>query len=172
MRTQRFVLAMIVAALIAPLPAQKLDVDLQRAIQKETVSGDLKAAIEDYRKIVARAGSDRSVAAKALVHMAECYAKLGDIESRKIYERVAKEYADQKQAATVARARLGGANSPVTAKGDRAVDRHRWLSSPAVAPCVATTPAETAMRRRWARIDIGHAQTVFLRRRYGPWPPA
>jgi Tol biopolymer transport system component len=104
-------MALVVAALIVPLPAQKLDVDLQRAIQKETVTGDLKAAIEEYKKIVARAGSDRSVAAKALVHMAEAYQKLGDTESRKIYERVVRDYADQKELATLAGTRLGSERS-------------------------------------------------------------
>jgi hypothetical protein len=44
----------------------------------------------------------------ALVHMAECYQKMGDAESRKIFEQVVKEYADQKEAVTLARARLGG----------------------------------------------------------------
>ena len=125
MRTQRFAMTLAVAAaLLAPLPAQNLDVDLQRAIQKETVTGDLKAAIEEYKKIVARAGSNRGVAAKALVHMAEAYQKMGDAESRKIYEQVVREYVDQKEAVTVARARLG-VGSDVRAKGDRAV----WTGS-------------------------------------------
>lgn len=39
--------------------------------------------------------TDRAVVATALVRMAECYQKLGDAESRKIYERVAREFADQ-----------------------------------------------------------------------------
>ena len=40
------------------------------------------------------------------MRMAECYQKLGDAESRKIYEQVVKDYADQKEAVTLARARL------------------------------------------------------------------
>jgi hypothetical protein len=49
----------------------------------------------------------RKTAAEALVHMGQCYEKLGDAESRKAYERVLREYGDQKEAAMVARARLG-----------------------------------------------------------------
>ena len=94
------------------------DVTLQRAMRKETLEGDLKGAIALYEKTVAEAKSDRATAAKALIRMAECHTKLGDAEARNIYERVLRDYADQKEAATTARARLGAA-SPM--KGDRAV---------------------------------------------------
>src|SRR6186713_2974159 len=120
MRTQRFAIALAVAGLVAPLPAQKLEVDLQRAIQKETVTGDLKAAIEEYKKIVARTGADRGVAARALVRMAECYQKMGDTESRKIFEQVVRYYPEQKEAVNMARARLGRNESVAPIKGDRA----------------------------------------------------
>lgn len=83
----------------------KAEAALKAAMDKEVVQGDLKGAIEQYKKI---AGSNnRSVAAKALIRMAECYQKLGDAESRKIYEQVVKDYADQKEAVAFARARLG-----------------------------------------------------------------
>src|ERR1043166_834079 len=39
--------------------------------------------------------------------MAECYQKMGDAESRKIYEQVVREYGDQKEAASLAKVRLG-----------------------------------------------------------------
>ena len=108
MRTQTFAIPLAMAvAFLAPAAAQDVEVALQRAIQKETVSGDLKAAIQEYKKIAANAGGNRAVAAKALVHMAECYQKMGDAEARKIYEQVVREYADQKETVTLARARLG-----------------------------------------------------------------
>jgi Tol biopolymer transport system component len=78
---------------------------LKAAMDKEVVQGDLKGAIEQYKKIAE--SKDRSLAAKALIRMAECYQKLGDAESRKIYEQVVKDYADQKEAVAFARARLG-----------------------------------------------------------------
>ena len=109
MRNLRYALGLTVAALLlVPVSAQNLDVELQRATQKEIVSGDLKAAIEEYKKIVARAGTNRPVAAQALVRMAECYQRLGDAEARKIYERVVREFPDRKEEVALARARLGG----------------------------------------------------------------
>ena len=112
MRTRRVVVTGALAgALLALLAGQDLEVALQRTIQQETVTGDLKAAIQEYGKIAANAGSNRAVAAKALVHMAECYQKIGDAEARKVYERVVREYGDQKDAVALARTRLGGSAS-------------------------------------------------------------
>ena len=45
--------------------AQDLAVELQRAVQRAVTTGDLEAAIEAYRDIAARAGSNRGVAARA-----------------------------------------------------------------------------------------------------------
>src|SRR4029079_6171751 len=84
-----------------------LDVQMKAAQQKADVQGDLRGAIEDYEKIVAAASGNRVLAAQALVNMAECYQKLGDAESRNIYERIVREYADQAEAAKLARAHLG-----------------------------------------------------------------
>src|SRR5438270_10875528 len=80
---------------------------LGAALHQEEVRGDLKGAIAGYQKVVAMPGVSRKTAAEALVRMGQCYEKLGDAESRKAYERVLREYADQKEAVTLARARLG-----------------------------------------------------------------
>ena len=73
---------------------------------KETVQGDLKAAIDLYRKAVKEAGSNRALAAKALLRVGECYEKLGDTEARKAYEQIVREFGDQKELVDQARARL------------------------------------------------------------------
>jgi tetratricopeptide (TPR) repeat protein len=111
-----------VALLSGALAAQRApqqDLDLKAAIRTEIVDGDLRGAIEQYRKLAE--GSDRSVAAQALVRMAECYQKLGDAESRKIYERIVREFPDRKEEVATARARLGATAAVASAKGDRAV---------------------------------------------------
>jgi Tol biopolymer transport system component len=59
----------------------------------------------------------RKTAAEALVRMGQCYEKLGDSESRKAYERVLREYGDQKEAAGLARARLGKSAGAVRQTG-------------------------------------------------------
>jgi Tol biopolymer transport system component len=117
-------IAAVAVCLAVPLAAQKPDpaqTALKAAIDKEMVDGDLKGAIALYEKTVAEARGDRATAAKALIRMAECHQKLGNAESRKLFERVLREYADQKDAAATARARLGNASSAVHARGDRVV---------------------------------------------------
>ncbi len=76
------------------------------AQQKETVEGDLNAAIKQYREIATKyAKTDRAAAAMALLRMADAYRKMGDAQSRKVYEQVVKDFSDQKDAVTLARAR-------------------------------------------------------------------
>src|SRR5256885_1889118 len=83
-------LACLILALLAAITihaAQKSDsakVMLEAAKKKEVVDGDLNAAIQQYKAIIDKFKNDRAVVADALVHMAECYQKLGDTESRKI----------------------------------------------------------------------------------------
>jgi len=82
----------------------RAEVALQAAIKKEMVDGDLKGAIEQYKKI-AQSGN-RAAAARALVRMGQCQERLGEAEARKAYEKVVREYADQAEAAAEARTRL------------------------------------------------------------------
>src|SRR5512137_2233309 len=87
----------------------KAEVALQAAIRTETVDGDLRGAIEQYRKIAALPGAGRATVATALMRMGLCHEKLGaaDIqEARKAYEQVVREYGDQAAVAAEARAKL------------------------------------------------------------------
>ena len=127
-RSTAGILAMTAALLIAPAGAEKApeaETMLRAAQQKETLEGDLKGAIKQYAAIAAKyARTDRGVTATALIRMAECYQKMGDTESRNIYERVIRDYADQKEAVAEARARLGAepfTAGPARATGDRPV---------------------------------------------------
>ena len=108
------------------------DAMFEAARQKETLEGDLPGAIKEYGAIVAKYKSDRGVTAMALVRMAECYQKMGDSESRKIYEQVLREYADQKDAVAIARtqleARVRPAPSPSVCCAPNAATRMRILA--------------------------------------------
>jgi Tol biopolymer transport system component len=100
-------LAVILAA--APSSGQKNDqaeLALKAAIKTETVDGDLRGAIEQYKKIVAQPGADRTTVATALLRMGQCHEKLGSAEARAAYERLVRDFADQTGAAAEARARL------------------------------------------------------------------
>lgn len=79
---------------------------LQAAMNKEFVDGDLETAIQQYKKILADYSGNRPVAAKALLQMGQCYEKLGSAAAQKAYERVVREYPDQSEPVSQARARL------------------------------------------------------------------
>lgn len=98
----------LVLAAAGVLAAQSGDpgVLLQRAIRKESVEGDLKGAIDLYKKVIAGAAKNRAAAAKALLRLGECYEKQGNAEARRAYERLVKEFSDQKDQAREAEARL------------------------------------------------------------------
>jgi Tol biopolymer transport system component len=112
MRTKTWVTLALSAALALALGAVQKDTQkdpraeaqLQAAFNKETVEGDLKGAIELYQKLAN--GSDHAAAAKALVRMGQCYEKLGSAEATKAYERVVREFSDQKEMVATAQARL------------------------------------------------------------------
>ncbi len=85
-------------AAVLLLPAQKTERAeslLQAATKKETVDGDLAAAIDGYKKALAAAKGNRAIAARALYQLALCYRKQGNAEARKTLERLVREYPDQ-----------------------------------------------------------------------------
>src|SRR5512141_2541443 len=109
---------LMLTALTGVAIAQSGDVALRAAVETETVKGDLKDALRQYAEIAAKyAKSDRATAASALVHLAECHEKMGSAEARKIYERVVREFGDQKGAAAIAHTRLQPTSPAI--KGDR-----------------------------------------------------
>ena len=99
-------------------PAEKL---LASAQHKASIDGDLKGAIDEYKKALAAAGGNRALAAQALLRMAECHHRLGEAEAQTIYARVVRDYSDQRDAAVVARARLLAPTATPQVKGDRSV---------------------------------------------------
>ena len=79
---------------------------LEAAIHREIVLGDLKGAIEAYRGVLALEGAPRPVAAHALFQIGQCQEKLGNrAAAEDAYRRVADSYSDQEQA-PAARAKL------------------------------------------------------------------
>jgi len=101
--------------------AQQIDpaeIQLQAAINKATVEGDLKGAIIDLQKILNKAGVSRSVAARALLQLGQCHEKLGTAEARRSYERVLKDYTDQGDVVRQAKERLTMLAKTAAAPGD------------------------------------------------------
>ncbi len=133
MKLLRLILAFTaVTFLLAPVAAQNsLEAELQRAIQKETTTGDLPAAIAEYQRIADRAGaSNPTVAAKALFCMARAYEKLGDERAVALY-RVIRDSGDRPTAGE-ARLKLAAMSAPATAPQGGAARRVVWtISEPA-----------------------------------------
>ena len=116
-------LALLAPALLLPArPAQKLSLEARMgaAQHQEQVEGNFEAAIAGYKKVLAEAGRNRAVAAKALLQMGQCYEKLGETqaqEARKAYQRIARDFADQAEIVAQARVRLAALGGPGGAGG-------------------------------------------------------
>lgn len=115
------VIALGAGAVVKAQSARSAEAHMKAAQQKAEVEGDLKAAIEEYKRVVATAGNNRALAADALMRMADCYQKLGVSEAQNIYRRVVREFADQREQVALARVRLGGASTAANVRSDRAV---------------------------------------------------
>lgn len=99
--------------------------ELEAATQRAAVTGDLTEAIRASGRIAERyAKNDPAVAAMALVRMAQAYESQGNGAARRIYERVVQDFAAQKDAAALARARLGTSDALVR------TDRTVWTRNP------------------------------------------
>ncbi|MCU0245715.1 MAG: tetratricopeptide repeat protein [Bryobacter sp.] len=99
--------------------AQTPEALLGAALHQERVTGNLQAAIDGFKKVLASPGVPRAVAAQAQYHLGVCYEKLGNQEARKAFEAVVKNYGDQKDLAAQARAHLSamtGESSSVRAR--------------------------------------------------------
>lgn len=105
--------AVVLAVMAAERPVDP-EMQLESAIHREMVLGDLTGAMEQYKTILAEPGRSREVAARALYQMGQCEEKLGQRrEARAAYSRVVEEYGDQLEAATQARRVLAGWDSPL-----------------------------------------------------------
>jgi Tol biopolymer transport system component len=133
----KLLLAMMIGAalLLGGRQSDRPDQQLQSAINKEVVEGDLKGAIELYKKIAALPGAGRATVATALLRMGQCHEKLGNAdtqEARKAYEQVVREYGDQTAIAAEARTKLAALAGAAGASGSSTL----------------------AVRRVWAGADV------------------
>ncbi len=84
-----------------------LEGQLEAAIHREVVLGDLGGAVKEYRNLLAQANVPRAVAARALLQTGECMEKLGrGTEAYNSYRRIENEYGDQAAIVGLARTRL------------------------------------------------------------------
>ena len=86
----------------------------QQGLRKERSEGNYKGAIEIYRRVLKQYASDRKLAAKALLQIAQCQEREGSKEARSSYERLIREFGDQTQAVGEARARIAALAVPAS----------------------------------------------------------
>jgi len=82
------------------------EAQLEAAVHREVVLGDLKGAIEQYTAVLQETKS-RPVSARALLRMGECFEKSGrKAEARAVFTRLLSAYPDQNEFASEAREHL------------------------------------------------------------------
>ena len=85
------------------------DRQLETAVYRETVMGDVPAAIGMYRALLAEKGIAAPVAARALWQLGQCQEKLGQRrEAHTTYARLVRDYTSESAIAALARGRLAG----------------------------------------------------------------
>lgn len=88
----------------------------EEALRKERTDGDLPAAITLYQRVAA--GTDRELAARALIRAGALFERSGRENALKAYQRVLAEFPDQQESARVARARLAALSAPAPIVAD------------------------------------------------------
>jgi Tol biopolymer transport system component len=127
-----------VAATGAQAPATRTaPQQFQEAVTLMESRGDYRRAIPLLEAVAA--GSDRALAARALVYIGACYERLGRGEAERAYRRVIEAFPEQRAAVGEARARLAA------------------LARATAAP---TAPPSPTLRKLWARrpaniLDLG-----------------
>ncbi|NQU27201.1 MAG: hypothetical protein HQ528_02815 [Candidatus Marinimicrobia bacterium] len=91
---------------VTPLFSQNPELLFQQGLVKEEGEGSLYEAIELYIKIVDNQDADKSIKAKALLHVGLCYEKLGRTEATKAYQNLVDNFPGQKNEVAIARERL------------------------------------------------------------------
>jgi hypothetical protein len=108
------ILGIVIVIAGAAAGAGSVEMQLESAIHREIVLGDLKGAMEQYHAILSQPNRPRSVAARAVFGSGQCLEKLGRRnEARAAYTRVVNEFGDEQQVAALARAQLAKWEEPL-----------------------------------------------------------
>ena len=124
------------------------DAILGEALHQEEAAGNLEAAIDGYKKVIADPSAGRQLVATALLHLGVSYAKLGHKDARATLERVTRDYGDQAQIAAQARAQLAALGGAKVDDDTRVVARQVWAADD-----VEPFGAPSADGRQYAYID-------------------
>ena len=99
-------LGILVIANPEPTLAQKPEEHFQKGLIKEEGEGALLEAIDIYNEVAEDESAERSLQAKALLHIGLCYEKLGMQEAQKAYRKIISNFPDQIETVKVASRKL------------------------------------------------------------------
>jgi ankyrin repeat protein len=103
------VLALLAASGLAAAATNDLTTLLQRGLFEEEANHQLDAAIGDYKEAIEHFDHQRQLAATAIFRLGECYRKLGRTNEAAVqYQRIAREFDDQKELVALSRQNLTG----------------------------------------------------------------
>ena len=94
--------------------AQEAEEMFRKGLVKEEGEGQLEEAIDIYNKIQENATAGRNLRAKALLHVALCYEKLGEEKATEVYRKLISDFADQEDLVEISRKKL----SAITSKSE------------------------------------------------------
>ncbi|MBL8177976.1 MAG: tetratricopeptide repeat protein [Bryobacterales bacterium] len=131
--------------------------ELEAAIHREVVMGDLQGAMRAYERIAAGRGVSRATVARAYYQLGQCLEKSGRrAEARATYERVAKEFDERSAGAVLARARLANWDhsipGPLNLRFDQGVEGKL--------PAAWFVPALPNEADQWAQIRRGGCRSA------------
>lgn len=119
-----FITIILVAALLTVSPynlnAQTPEQLYQKGLTMEEGEGALQDAIKLYNHVADNSNADKSLQAKAILHVGLCYEKLGLKEATKAYQRLVNNFPAQKNEVAIARERLSRLN-PAGSSGEIAI---------------------------------------------------
>ena len=109
MKIKLWVGIILLMAMVAQAQTNHLAALLQQGLIEEQANQNLDAAIADYQALATQFDQDRQVAATAVFRIGECYRMQGRTnEAAAQYERVLRDFSDQKTLATLSQENLRG----------------------------------------------------------------
>jgi Tol biopolymer transport system component len=108
-------------SLQTPIQAQNSQQLFQKGMIQEEGEGNLAKAIDIYNSLVNDVNVDRSIRAKALLHVGICYEKLGNQNARRTYQKLISEYSDQEAIVAEGIEKLNGLKKPENIARDEGI---------------------------------------------------
>jgi Tol biopolymer transport system component len=119
--------ALLLLGYTPPLFSQEPENTFQKGLVKEEGEGALMEAIKLYSQVAEDESAERSLRAKALLHVGICYEKLGQNEAKKAYQKLIADFGDQGEIVSIGKKKLAILNSgSKTTKSEDLIIRQVW----------------------------------------------